>query len=661
MFKRRHKGNSTAWPLILVNYNLHASIRNRLENIICVGVIPGPKECKDINSFLAPLIEELEALEAGVEASKVASEVDDIQGEGANFILHAFLIILFGDIPAVSKLLMLEGHRGKAPCRACLILGTEHRGEAGSVTYYVPLTTPDNLEVLLPEELSMRTHDTYLFYYNQLETIQGVGARAQLATDCGLNGRPLFTRLKSIDLSCCAPYELMHLFFENLVPNMISHWKGIFKDVEDDAAYRVSADDWKIIGEQTAQATRTIPGQFVGTIPNIDIDMGLFKAEAFAFWFMYLAPILLSGRLARAYYEHFLAMREIFIWTLDMGITPEQVYTLETMIHDWVKEYERLYYRYEYDRLPTCPVTIHALLHIPHFIRQLGPLTLFWCFLMERFCGYLLRPALLNRVRPYEYLDNFIRRRAQLQIVARVHDIPALIKPITHRTLVCDEYISQKEIIYPGFQEVVFGQPVCRNYPANDALQRQIARYFGFPEGQDLTIEQHRARVDWRTLVRHGRFRLASMGDRIRVADRIKNDSVARDNSFIRYELLPDRNANFRQREDRPMRLINYGQVIDAIYVEYVRDHARNERVPYLLARVRECSDTHGLDATDPRTPIVTYNRLDAPKVINLKTVHSAVGRIKIGGRHTWAIIDRSRGARTQFNDENGQPDPNLN
>jgi hypothetical protein len=108
----------------------------------------------------------------------------------------------------------------------------------------------------------------------------------------------------------------------------------------------------------------------------------------------------------------------------------------------------RLYYRYEHDRLPTCVLTIHALLHIPYYIRQTGPPSCTWSFVMERFCGYLLRPALANRVRPYEYLDNFIRRRAQMQIVSIVHDMPSLVRPISHLTLRLGELISSKEKIY---------------------------------------------------------------------------------------------------------------------------------------------------------------------------------------------------------------------
>ncbi|KAG8728070.1 hypothetical protein FRC10_005363, partial [Ceratobasidium sp. 414] len=479
----------------------------------------------------------------------------------------------------------------------------------GNGIYYVPLTAPGDEELFPPGDLFLRTHESFLLCYDELDTAEG-GERHRLAQECGLNRRPMFARLGSIDLSSCAPYEMMHLIYENLVPNMVIHWKGTFKWLDhEEEVYPIDGDVWEVIGRLTAEATRTVPAQFVSTLPNIDRDMNFYKAEAFSFWFTYLAPILLNGRLNQEHYEHFLDMREIVLSCLELEITHAQVDELERKVNEWVVEYER--------------------------------------------------PALANQVRPYEYLDNFIRRRAQMQIVSHVHNMPSLIKPITALTLQAGELISSKEEIYDDFPDYVLGQPVNRRYRANEQLKRQMTRYFRLAEGGGLTAQQLCDRIDWNTLVRHGRFRMASMGDRVHVANLVQASSIARDNSFIRYELLPDRNAHLRHERDQPIRVIHYGRVQDVFYVEYIRDPATNTRQPYLLARVQECN-TQRLDAADPENPIVTYNRLDSPEIIHLGTVHAVVGRIKVGGRNTWAIIDRSRVARTQFNNDEGDADPNV-
>ncbi|QRV96879.1 Transposase family tnp2 [Ceratobasidium sp. AG-Ba] len=512
--------------------------------------MPGPNECEDINSFLVPLVEELLELAEGVDTVRVAVGEEALQGDIFAFKLRAFLIIIFGDIPAILKLLMMRGHNAITPCCTGLWPGTPYHGQ--KVTYYVPLTPPKPPEgrqanVLSPDEFIpfMRTHDNFLYYYDRLSRLPESPARMRLSQQCGLHGRPVLASLKSIDLLSCAPYEMMHLIFKNLIPNMVNNWKGTFKWItEGDEPYIIPGDVWKTIGERTAAATKTIPAQFVGTIPDIDKDFGIYKVEAHSFWFMHLAPVLLNGVLPNEYYMHFLAMREITIWCLELEITLEQVDALEQKIQEWVQGYERLYYRYEHYRLPACVLTIHALFHIPYYIRRTGPLSATWSFVMERFCGYLLWPAFMNRVRPYEFLDNFIRRRAQMQIVAHIH--------IQEEER---ELISTKEVIYAANHGYVLGQPINRRYHPSDKLKRRFTRYFGLAEEggrRGVSYREIHDKIDWDTLVRHGRFRIASMGDRVHAARLVQNSTIARNNSFIRlatilYKCTPPWDSSWRR------------------------------------------------------------------------------------------------------------------
>src|SRR4051812_7354278 len=68
-----HRRKQTAWPLLLFNYNLPPDIRFHIKNILCVGVIPGPKKPKDFDSFLWPLVQELLKLALGVRTFDVTS------------------------------------------------------------------------------------------------------------------------------------------------------------------------------------------------------------------------------------------------------------------------------------------------------------------------------------------------------------------------------------------------------------------------------------------------------------------------------------------------------------------------------------------------------------------------------------------------------------
>ena len=160
-FKRR---NQTCWPIILFNYNLPPDIRFHLRYILCAGVIPGPKKPKDADSFLYPLILELLEFLAGIATFDV--ERNEL------FALHAYLLVVFGDIPAISMIMRMKGHNAVYPCRMCMIKGVRVPNTRNT-THYVPLyranhpvvlADGENLEIPIynPGELPLRTHEQFL-------------------------------------------------------------------------------------------------------------------------------------------------------------------------------------------------------------------------------------------------------------------------------------------------------------------------------------------------------------------------------------------------------------------------------------------------------------------------------------------------------------------
>lgn len=94
--------------MIIFIYNLPPELPFLKEYTLCLGVIPGLKKPKDMNSFLWPFIEELLKLALGIRAYDVL--------QAMLFVLHACLIVASGDIPAVSLLLNVKGHNRFSPC-----------------------------------------------------------------------------------------------------------------------------------------------------------------------------------------------------------------------------------------------------------------------------------------------------------------------------------------------------------------------------------------------------------------------------------------------------------------------------------------------------------------------------------------------------------------
>lgn len=82
----------------------------------------------------------------------------------------------------------------------------------------------------------------------------------------------------------------------------------------------------------------------------------------------------------------------------------------------------RIYYQLSPDRVPVCPVTIHAVLHIPDSIEASGPVWVSWAFPTERYCGSLV-PAIRSRRFPFPSLDRYITELAQLTQIKMLYNL----------------------------------------------------------------------------------------------------------------------------------------------------------------------------------------------------------------------------------------------
>ena len=108
----------TLHPLLLINYNLHPEQRFQKENIICLEIIPGLKNPKDLLSFLYPMVDEFRLLAAGVPAMD-ASESAALRP----FQLYTYICIVRVDIPVCDILLGLAGYNSRHYCNYFIIRG----------------------------------------------------------------------------------------------------------------------------------------------------------------------------------------------------------------------------------------------------------------------------------------------------------------------------------------------------------------------------------------------------------------------------------------------------------------------------------------------------------------------------------------------------------
>jgi hypothetical protein len=316
----------TFWPLIIFLYNLPPTIRFLLENIFALGVIPGKPVLTD--TFLWPFLQELRRLAFGVTAFDILSS--------QNFILRAFLILIFGDIPAIAMLMLMKGHNGISPCRACPIIATPLR-RGNRATYYVVSSFGDNAEWR-----NLRDHQTMLQQAREVEDVPTKAEAESLAKTYGIKGKSILFTIDSIRFPSSFPYDFMHLIWEGVVKALILLWTGCFKGIgEGKEEYQIDPMEWKKIGSETKTAAKTIPSSFGPHLPNIADSLSNISADMWSFWFLFIGPVVLQNRFRHPkYFQHFVDLVSLINICLQRKISKEEIDRLEKGFEDWVKGYQ---------------------------------------------------------------------------------------------------------------------------------------------------------------------------------------------------------------------------------------------------------------------------------------------------------------------------------
>jgi hypothetical protein len=235
-------------PISRKVYDLPTMIdaRYKVKNILPLGIASDPKAEKfDLYSYLFLFFKELEWLREGVAAYDAHTNT--------YFSLEAFVCLITGDTPTISKLFQLSDHIGSYPCRACKISSTSclnryltksgvNRGEAGKNTrgYYslspptkfspqVPVDQRERISQLPsyenPDDLLLRSHDDYIH--------DGKASLADpnLRHTFGIKNLSPFTLLLIISFPASVPFDIMHFVFLNFVHDLCALFNGsYFKD-----------------------------------------------------------------------------------------------------------------------------------------------------------------------------------------------------------------------------------------------------------------------------------------------------------------------------------------------------------------------------------------------------------------------------------------------
>ena len=189
----------------------------------------------------------------------------------------------------------------------------------------------------------MHSHDRFINQGTSVLQAPTNAAAEQLAKDSGIKGVPLLASLNTLNFPFSFPLDFMHLIFENLIPNLVRHYTGTFKDLDSGVEdYKLSKTDWFEICEAGSASGDTIPSSFGSRMPNIETERSSMTAEAWGFWCMYLAPILLRNRFShRRYYDHFLKLVRLIHKCISFELTRNDVDEIRQGFQEWVLQYEQ--------------------------------------------------------------------------------------------------------------------------------------------------------------------------------------------------------------------------------------------------------------------------------------------------------------------------------
>ncbi|KZV70741.1 hypothetical protein PENSPDRAFT_578806 [Peniophora sp. CONT] len=435
----------------------------------------------------------------------------------------------------------------------------------------------------------------------------------------------------------------MHLIWENLIKNLILLWTGEFKGLDEGSGcYVIDASVWDAIGVVSHKAGKTIPGCYGARPPNFRTDKQSMTADTWSFWALYLGPVLLNRKFRNEeYYWHFIELVRLLHLCLQFEITLQEVEEIRSGFIAWVKKYEELYYQYDPARISTCPLTIHALLHIADCILFCGPIWTYWAFPMERYCG-IIRPFIRSRKRPYPSLDRAVLEIARLFQIGLLYNLQDQLYTLhRHRAL----KVPAGAVRIDGYEYTLLppSHPVTSSLLV-EKVKRGLGTRFElsggrFPSGE-LKTDVLKRLVAGTRITEFATARVDN-GDDLHAASMLTAAQAAerRDATYVRYQMVVDRRARRPGRSQNEFTTF-YGHLQHILRIDLPAEPAIKLARPstVVFALLNECQLEANHDVLD-----IHYYQKENPALepVDLDCLMCVVGRVPLNKSY-WAIIDRS-------------------
>ena len=363
--------------LYLVILNLPRDQRYKMENIIIVGVIPGPKEPKlTMNSFIGPLVQELNSAYNGW---KIPTNHPVLK--------HVTVRLCVGcvssDIPATRKLCGFLGHAARLGCNKCLTsFPTARFGEK-----------PD-FSGFNRDEWDLRTKNGHISSCMEIQNATSKTSLESLEAQYGVRYSAL------IDLPMFDPIRFpvidpMHNMLLGTSKHVVKLW--------------IKREFLTPTNLETIEARSKLLSfpYDVGRIPcKIASSFSGFTADQWRVWTTIISPIVLKGILPNDDLNCWLLFVNACRLLMTRIISIDNVKQADKYLMLFCKKFQRLYGN------NACTPNMHLHMHLQDCILDYGPVHGFWCFPFERYNGILGAYPTNNKNIEVQMMNRFIRHQA---------------------------------------------------------------------------------------------------------------------------------------------------------------------------------------------------------------------------------------------------------
>lgn len=372
--------NYSVGAIYVTIQNLPREKRYNDDNVILVGIIPGPKEPKlTMDSYLLPFIEELNLIYTQGLSVKTPQDT--------HVILRLALSCITCDIPATRKVCGFLSHAARLGCNKCYKEFSQDADDLFNRDSWRKRTATEH-----------RAHCDIIKSETTMTGIKTAEAKYGVRP-CALLSIPYFDPIRFLAI------DIMHNLYLGTAKHMFTSWinLGLLSN--------------KNLLDMDAVSKKYVVPSSVGRLPiNMKSNYLGFTASQWSSWITIYSPVLLKNILPDEHYRCWLLyVRACSLLTQRLIRIPD-LNTADRLLELFCKKIELLY------GSQICTPNMHLHLHLKDTLLDFGPAHATWCYSFERYNGLIGKTSTNNRSIESQFMHRFIRTQLIQSLSTTVHD-----------------------------------------------------------------------------------------------------------------------------------------------------------------------------------------------------------------------------------------------